>query len=414
VSGDPESEPFQRHVQAAKRQGTAASSIAAWPPLERFVGRLPEWYRSARLTVGSNLSRIDRGLQTYFARRRDRPDGADSDAEAVFYRAVDRNFVSRLAVEIAATLGVIDRILAGTTGLSDLASGCEVDRDALTRLLRVLEAQGLVQMTGDEVVQVTQAGVFLADASPFAWRARLDQRGMGRRMDEAVFHGLLSSIRTGQPAYERVHGLPFWEDIKVRGLAGSFQDHMRPHLFDIGTAVAALPEVAGASTVLDVCGGDGALLHLLLDLHPHLRGSLLELPEAAALAQARFDETGLAPRVSVAAGDVFAGVPGPQEVCLLCWVLHDWSDDQASRILETCTAATASGGRIIVIERPLDGSREILESDLRMLVFFGGRERSREEWLGLFGGAGLTAVRETPVGHGGFVAYCLERTDANS
>jgi O-methyltransferase domain len=413
VTDDPQKSASPRHGQAGWRPGTAAGSIANWPAVERFVARLPGWYRTAHLMARSNLARIDRGLQAYFARGRGHSVSPDSDAGSIFYRAVDRNFVSRLAVEIAATLGAIDRILAGATGVRELASECEVDPDALKRLLRLLEAQGLVQMTGDELVQVTGAGEFLAGSNPFAWRARLDQEGMGRRMDEAVFHGLLSSIRTGQPAYERVHGLPFWEDIKVRGLAGSFQDHMRPHLFDIGTGVASLPEVAGANTVLDVCGGDGALLHLLLDLHPHLRGSLLELPEAAALAQDRFNETGLAARVSVFAGDVFADVPHRHDVCLLCWVLHDWSDDQAARILATCTAATASGGRIIVIERPLNGSREVLESDLRMLVFFGGRERSREEWLGLFAEAGLVVAREQPVGNGGFVAYSLERTNAD-
>ena len=337
----------------------------------------------------------------------------DGDAEAIFYQAVDRNFVSRLALEVAATLGAIDRVLAGVTGVRELAAECEVDPDALKRLLRLLEARGIVQMTGDEVVQVTAAGEFLADSSPTAWRSRLDQEGMGRRMDEAVFHGLLSSIRTGQAAYEHVHGLPFWEDIKVRGLAGSFQDHMRPHVLDIATELASLPEVVNAKTVLDVCGGDGALLRELLDRHPHLRGSLLELPEAAALAEARFNDSGLGPRVSVCAGDVFTDVPPPplHDVCTLSWVLHDWSDEQSVRILETCIAATTPRGRIIVIERPRDGSRELLEADLRMLVFFGGRERSRDEWLGLFAQAGLTAIREAPVGTGGFVAYCLERTD---
>jgi predicted nicotinamide N-methyase len=337
---------------------------------------------------------------------------SDSDAEAIFYRAVDRNFVSRLAVEVAATLGLIDRVLAGVTGVRALASECEVDPDALARLLRLLEAQGLVRMIGDESVEVTAAGEFLADSNFFSWRARLDQGGMGRRMDEAVFHGLLSSIRTGQAAYEEVHGLPFWEDMKARGLAGSFQDHMRPHVVDVAPEVASLAEVVSAKTVLDVCGGDGRLLQVLLDRDPHLRGSLLELPDAAAIAQARFDESGLGSRVSVYGGDVFASVPPAHDVYLLCWVLHDWSDQMALQILRTCAAAMPARGRIIVIERPRDGSRDLLESDLRMLVFFGGRERSRSEWLGLFADAALTTIREAPVGTSGFVAYCLERTGA--
>ncbi len=44
-----------------------------------------------------------------------------------------------------------------------------------------------------------------------------------------------------------------------------------------------------------------------------------------------------------------------------------------------------------------------------MLVFFGGRERSSEEFLQLFADSGLNTVREVPVGTFGFVAYCLEK-----
>jgi O-methyltransferase domain len=335
---------------------------------------------------------------------------SDGDAESIFLRAIDRNFVSRLAIEVAATLGVIDHILEGVTGVRELASECAADPDALRRLLRLLEVRELVQMNGGDFVYVTDAGALLARSNLQPWRAILDLGGMGRRMDEAVFNGLLSSIRTGEPAYERVHGLPFWEDMKARDLAASFQYHMRRHLIDLAPEVASLPEVASAASVLDVCGGDGALLRVVLNSHPHLRGSLLELPEAAALAQDLFQESGLASRVSVHAGDVFSGVPQGNDVCVLCWVLHDWPDPQAMQILESCVAATPPDGRIIVLERPRDGSWEVLESDLRMLVFFGGRERSSEEFLRLFADSGLSAVREVPVGIFGFVAYCLEKS----
>jgi hypothetical protein len=395
----------QWHGQAAKRPRNNAGMIAGRPPIERLRAS----YSSAQLTARTNLSKLGRWLESRYANRPDLSASTDGDAEAIFLQAVDRNLVPRLAIEVAATLGVIDRILSGVTDIGALASACEVDRDAFKRLLRVLEARGIVQITGDQFVRVTSAGRFLADTDPSSWRARLDQRGMGRRMDEAVFHGLLSSIRTGRAAYEHVHGVPFWEDVRARGLASSFQDHMRPHIADLASELASLPDIADATTVLDVCGGDGSLLAVLLERHPHLRGSLLELPETAALAQTRFHKRGLGSRVSVCAGDVFQNVPREHDVCLLCWVLHDWSDDQALRILETSVAALTSRGRVIVIERPRDGSLEVLETDLRMLVFFGGRERSHDEWLELFAEAGLTVISKTPVGTAGFVAYCLER-----
>lgn len=366
-------------------------------------------YRSVEHMARSNLSRLGRSLQSWGAQA-ELSVRTERDADAIFLQAVEHNLVSRQAVEVAATVGAIDFILAGATGIDTLASECEVDPDAITRLLRVLEAQGLVQIVGDKFVQVTPAGMFLASSSPSSWRARLDQGGMGRRMDEAVFHGLLSSIRTGHPAYEQVHGLPFWEDVQAHGLTNSFQAHMRPHVGDLGPELASLREIADATTVLDLCGGDGALLEVLLDHNPHLLGSLLELPEAAALARDRFRESEVGSRVSIYSGNVFDYEPSEHDVCLLCWVLHDWSDDQARRILETSIAATTTRGQVIVIERPRDGSRAVLEADLRMLVFFGGRERSTDEWRKLFDEAGLTTTRETPISTGGFVAYSLERS----
>ena len=192
-------------------------SIPSRLSIERFRTQL----RSAQLTARSNASKVSRRLQSSWSNRPELSLSSDSNAEAdvegLFFQAIDRNFVSRLAVEVAATLGVIDRILAGVTDIGALASACEVNLDALTRLLRLLEARGFVRLTGEEFVQVTPVGLFLADSGPLSWRARLDQGGMGRRMDEAVFHGLLSSIRTGRAAYEHVHGLTFWEDVKERG-----------------------------------------------------------------------------------------------------------------------------------------------------------------------------------------------------
>jgi SAM-dependent methyltransferase len=331
-------------------------------------------------------------------------------AHDLFARAVDRNFVVRLAVEVAATLRLVDHMLAGTTRLDALATECGADPEALLRLLRLLQTTGIICLHEDTgTVEVTDAGAWLADSDPLAWRARLDQGGMGRRMDEAIFHGLLSSIRTGGSSYEQVHGRAFWEDMQALGLSGSFQAHMVPHVLDLAPDVAALPEVVAAASVVDIGGGDGALLDAVLDANPHLRGSLLELPDVAAEARRRFTASALGNRVAVIEGDVFQTVLEPHDLCLLSWVLHDWADAEARRILEACVAALAPGGRLVVIERPRRESREVLEADLRMLVFFGGRERSEQEWLDLFTEAGLRLVQATALGDGPFVAYCLER-----
>jgi hypothetical protein len=349
-------------------------------------------------------------LAAAVARRRGRPRQPGSPTD-VLARAVDRNFVARLGLEVAATLGLVDHILDGTHEIGELAAQCGADPDALMRLLRLLALSGIVGVNEDaRTVEVTPAGALLASSDERSWRARLDQRGMGRRMDEAVFHGLLTSIRTGAASYQQVHGRGFWEDVLAHDLARSFQSHMAPHAIDLASDVAALPELKAASTVVDLGGGDGALLERLLKANLQLHGSLVELHAVAALARQRFAGGELDSRVSIIAGDLFDPHVQPHDVCLLSWVLHDWPDAEATQILTAGAAALATGGRLVVIERPREASLEVLEADLRMLVFFGGRERSEEEWHALFASAELTVVHATPVGSGPFVAYCLAST----
>ena len=184
-----------------------------------------------------------------------------------------------------------------------------------------------------------------------------------------------------------------------------------PHVFDVGPDVASLERLSARRLCWTFAVATGPCYKRCWIAIRICEVRSWSFPRPLPWPGPGSHESGLGTRVSVYAGDVFANAPRAHDVCLLCWVLHDWSDDRALRILETCVAATTSRGRIIVIERPRNDSQDVLESDLRMLVFFGGRERSRREWLTLFAEAGLTAIREAPVGTGGFVAYCLERTD---
>ncbi len=72
-------------------------------------------------------------------------------------------------------------------------------------------------------------------------------------------------------------------------------------------------------------------------------------------------------RLSLAAGDFFAAVPGGADTYLLSMILHDWSDAEASRLI-----------------------------DLTMLGMLNGRERTRDEHRLLLQDAGFTLEDVTP------------------
>jgi hypothetical protein len=106
----------------------------------------------------------------------------------------------------------------------------------------------------------------------------------------------------------------------------------------------------------------------------------------------------VAERCAVVAGDFFAAVP-EGDACLLKFVLHDWDDDRACRILQTCRRALPANGRLLVVECLLPPANEpgyVRYLDLNMLVLASGRERSEEEYAALFETAGFALARTVP------------------
>jgi len=86
---------------------------------------------------------------------------------------------------------------------------------------------------------------------------------------------------------------------------------------------------------------------------------------------------------------------------MLKYILRDWDDDGCVRILRSCRALLAEGGRIAVVDhlvgavgRP--GLAPLM--DMNMLDMTGGRERELGEFDALFSAAGLRRVKVSPAG----------------
>ena len=151
--------------------------------------------------------------------------------------------------------------------------------------------------------------------------------------------------------------------------------------------------------MLDIGGSTGTLICHLLASHRHLKGAVLDLPEAHAGATAMFAEAGVADRAEFVAGDFFASVPTGYDVHLLTAVLHDWGDEDCVRLLCASTAALAPGGRIVVVDSELvPGARNSFAqaTDALMLAFTpGGQERTADQFHALWPRAGLRCTSST-------------------
>ena len=153
--------------------------------------------------------------------------------------------------------------------------------------------------------------------------------------------------------------------------------------------------------VADVGGGQGSTLAAILQVHPALRGILLDLPEVVA-STAPLEAAGVAQRCEVVGGDMLTAVPTGADVYLVKRVLMDWSDEQAAAILRNCARACPEDGKVLAVEIVLPPGNDahpgkILDL-LMLLIHPGARIRTEAEFAALFAAAGLrlTKVISTP------------------
>jgi len=303
-----------------------------------------------------------------------------------------------MAVRVAATLRLADHVMGGGRTASELAEATGVDADALDRVLRHLVTAGVLGRDQSDRYVLTAQGQALQDDHPAGMRAMLDLEGAIGRADLS-FVQLLHTVRTGEPAFPAQFGRSFWDDLAA--------DPTRSASFDalMATDVEAwAPDILSAYNwgslghLVDVGGGNGALLIAMLHRYPDLRGTVLDLPGATEAARKALTATGLADRSDAMAGSFFDPLPPGAGGYLLCAVLHDWDDAPARAILRRCAQAAGTDGRVFVVEKLVTDTDHRTEMDLRVLAYFGGRERDIAELTALAAAAGLRVAAVHPAG----------------
>lgn len=208
-----------------------------------------------------------------------------------------------------------------------------------------------------------------------------------------------ASVRTGRTQVGAALGTDFFDYLEHHpAQARDFADGMTSTTSLWAGDAASVIDTAGVQVAVDVGGANGSLLHLLQEADPDLRGVVFDRPGVVEEAVAETERRGLANRTDVVAGDFFESVPSG-DLYLLKFILHDWDDERAIKILENCRAAMAPGGRLAVVEilvGELDDPGPGALMDMNMLAIVPGQERSLEEYDALLHAAGLRRTTVTP------------------
>lgn len=312
------------------------------------------------------------------------------------------DLITPMAVRVVATLGIADLLAKGPLPSDELARLSTTDPDGLGRLLRHLVGHGVFAEPSPGVFGLNDLAALLRSDHPSGMRVALDLDGFGGQMDLA-FTGLLHTVRTGQPAWETVFGAPFWNHLAADPVMSASFDATMASGAEYVADDAHGYDWPDAGHIVDVGGGTGALLDAILEEHPGVRATLVDLPDTIERGRERLAGRGLANRCTFVGQDFFDALPTGGDVYVLNSVLHDWGDHEATSILRRCAEAAGATGRVVLIEETGTGDgedAEFAEMDLRMLVLCGGRERSMEGYAAIAAAAGLTitGTHTTPLG----------------
>ncbi|KAI7739210.1 hypothetical protein M8C21_001117 [Ambrosia artemisiifolia] len=206
--------------------------------------------------------------------------------------------------------------------------------------------------------------------------------------DKSVFdtwYKLEESVLEGGTPFDKVHGASGFEHTALdEKLNTIFNKAM------VDASVLLIKEMLkcyhgfnNLKSLVDVGGGLGITLNMIVSQYPTMKGINLDLPQV-------IEHAPRYPGIEHVPGDMFQNIPKGDAI-FMKWVLHGWNDTDCVKLLKKCNDALPDNGKVIVVEKVLpfipDTSshvKAITNLDVSMMTqTAGGKERTEDEFQAL-------------------------------
>jgi O-methyltransferase len=305
-------------------------------------------------------------------------------------------FTYAAALRAVALVGVADHFDGQARTPAEVAAATGCDAGVLHRVLRLLATRGVFREDAQGRFEMTELAEALRTEAPWSARGAVIMSTMHTHW-HAAFE-LVTTLREGGPAFDRVFAMPFFDYLARHDAAGAeFHGGMDSFSGVTRNLALAAYEFPDAGVVVDVGGGRGGFLRDILAKHPGLRGVLHDREHV--LAEHCLGELGTDERWELVAGDFFEAVPAGGDLYVLTYILHDWSDAQCVGILENCRRAMNPDGRVLAFDGVVPAGNDPDHNkmlDVAMAFMLTGRERTETEFRALFAQADLRVTRIVP------------------
>lgn len=298
-------------------------------------------------------------------------------------------FQELVLLHLGVRFGVLQRLAESPATLGDLAEASSVPPERLIRLLRALCACTIIDSDDGDLFRLTEVG-----------------EGYLEQEQSILFQGAIAMkawafldryFESGENPYLVAHGDLVFDQVQKDARVGNILGHAwAERTRKMGPEIAKFHRFGQVETVTDIGGADGQLLIEILEAHPQLRGTVFDL----AYCQPIFDEnrTGrsCAERLGFHEGSFFGPIPPGSDLYMMKWIIHDWDDAHAVRILSNCRDAMRADSSLLIVDRVVPESFpesiRYAQADINMTAVNLGKERTSTELAKVLSQAGLQLI----------------------
>ena len=304
------------------------------------------------------------------------------------------------SIFVAAEFGIADCLADGPKTIDELAQATEAHGPSLYRVMRALASVGVFAEDESGRFSLTPPAEFLQSDVPDSVRASV--QFFGQDWHWHVWGNLMESVKTGEPAFDRLYGqglFEFYKDPEVAKISSKSKASISARA---SASLLANYDFSSKSKVVDigVFGGYGSTLIPLLKANPTAKGVLFDFPPVISAAKPAIEAAGLADRCELIAGDSLESVPSGGDAYILMFMVHNWDDERAIKILKNCHRAMTEDGKLLLVEmimpkgnEPFVGKLIDLES---LLSTPGGYERTEAQYRSILEAAGFKVTNIIP------------------
>jgi hypothetical protein len=309
-------------------------------------------------------------------------------------------FWTTQVISTAVDLGIPDVLAVGPLTAESIAGAVSAHAPSVFRLMRGLQTLGICQRLEDGRFELTAAGELLRADVPGSLRGRaLFNGGMLWKQ----FGDLSHCVKTGERMRAHASGEEGFNELASDPVRlASFQKAMAEGSIRATLDAMKVYNFGQFTALLDLGGGYGGVLSVLLETFPKMTGAVCDLAYLAQSASEFLAHAGVSERGRFLGGNFFEAVPRGYDAYIMKYILHDWDDAHALRILNNCRAAASGATKIVLLEQLVPGQlgtgftdQAVIRADLTMLGV-GGKERTAAEYGELFASTGWRLSSVTP------------------